>query len=399
MHTTPVSHFRLFLLVLLSFPFQSADGDTTAAFIRALKNAQSSEAERNRLFEEMKSSTPPPGPLRLQKAVNNAWHTAVNELQKSATTPELFREAQDCIPELKRTGEAMRGLIGSEKVPKKKIDETLAPVMQKLGNLYGKLRRNEDFNKAGRRVLEFSAYAQWCGVVRSFPRSLVILTANLAFMKNFVERKHHPVIDYNLHMHGAVDPEESECIIRTNLHRIRLGLRPCELDLRLVMAARKHSEEMAERNYFRHDSPTEKLRTPWMRAARDHVKASSENIATSGNAERAFNQWMYSVGHHRNMISPGNAAVGIGHRRGRWTQMFGPVSILTTFHRMKEFTYVRRRYKAGKDTEALLELSSWCMQHKLLTQAVDELEHILRLDPSHEKARKALEKLGKIKAE
>jgi hypothetical protein len=191
----------------------------------------------------------------------------------------------------------------------------------------------------------------------------------------------------------GIDPEEAECIARTNLHRIRLGLRPFEIDLRLVAAARKHSEEMAQLKYFSHDSPTPKLKTPWARAARDSAAASAENIAQAGNAKEAFAMWLYSPPHHRNILDPGNASIGIGAFSGYWTQLFGRVSLRSRYRTIDALTYVKSRYEAGADPEKLLTVSRWCLTKKLLTQAEDELERILVLKPDHAEARALLAKL------
>jgi hypothetical protein len=63
---------------------------------------------------------------------------------------------------------------------------------------------------------------------------------------------------------------------------------------------------------------------------------------------------------------------------------------------MKEFIYVKRRYEAGRDTGKLFELITWCLQQKLSTQAQDEIDRLLRLNPSEDVAEKARELQRKL---
>jgi uncharacterized protein YkwD len=113
-----------------------------------------------------------------------------------------------------------------------------------------------------------------------------------------------------------------------NGYREALGLLPLELDPRLTLAARKHSRDMVEQNYFDHESPDPQQRTSEMRIARAGYAwdAMAENITMSippPDARQAFWSWFDSPGHQRNMISANFAAVGIGKWDGYWTQDFG----------------------------------------------------------------------------
>jgi hypothetical protein len=55
--------------------------------------------------------------------------------------------------------------------------------------------------------------------------------------------------------------------------------------------------------------------------------------------------------------------------------------------------YVRDRYRAGKDSAALVELANWCVTARLPLQAEDELQRVLEANPKNEAAKKALEAL------
>ena len=179
---------------------------------------------------------------------------------------------------------------------------------------------------------------------------------------------------------------------RLNVHRILIGLPPLEFDLRLVIAAKKHSEEMVAKNYFAHDSPTAELKTPWLRAGREHTKANGECIAAGqGTGVGAFTGWYYSQPHHKILIS-GGPCIGVGRCRDTWTLMMGGSSLGNPATN-KMAAYVRKRYEAGEKPDLLLELGKWCANNQLFTQAQDELERLVALAPDNEAAKKAMERV------
>ena len=95
-------------------------------------------------------------------------------------------------------------------------------------------------------------------------------------------------------------------------------------------AARGHSKDMADQNYFDHTSLDG--RSPWDRISDANYRGQGvgENIAAGNDsASQTFNQWRNSPGHCRNMLA-GNAAemgvgyaIGMGRYRHYWTQVFG----------------------------------------------------------------------------
>lgn len=96
-------------------------------------------------------------------------------------------------------------------------------------------------------------------------------------------------------------------------------------------AARLHSLDMGEQNYFDHTSLDG--RSPWdrIRDAGYPGSGAAENIAAgNASAQATFNQWLNSPGHCRNMMTRNANEVGIGHAevpgsryRHYWTQAFG----------------------------------------------------------------------------
>lgn len=120
-----------------------------------------------------------------------------------------------------------------------------------------------------------------------------------------------------------LEEEEARGIRATNDMRILLGLGAVRFDEKLGHAARSHSKDMVEHEFFAHDSPLKGRETPWKRAAQAGTSASAENIAAGqSTGHGAIQAWWHSPGHHKNMLG-GHARIGLGRHENHWTQLFG----------------------------------------------------------------------------
>ncbi|NUU20753.1 MAG: CAP domain-containing protein [Streptomycetaceae bacterium] len=112
-----------------------------------------------------------------------------------------------------------------------------------------------------------------------------------------------------------------------NAERAKAGCGPVAFDAALRDLARAHSNDMADRGYFSHDTPDGK--TPWDRAAAAGVDyLAAENIARGQKTPAAvMDAWMNSPGHRANILNCGLDKLGVGVRMGDegpwWTQDFG----------------------------------------------------------------------------
>jgi len=124
------------------------------------------------------------------------------------------------------------------------------------------------------------------------------------------------------------DPERKQVEI-TNKYRIMMGKPAIEIHTCLVESARGHSAEMTQLNYFEHDSPVEKNRTPSDRARNaGYDSGAAENISLGSEAPQATHDaWYNSSGHHRNILG-NHTAMGSGLDGRHWTQNFGSVGLL-----------------------------------------------------------------------
>jgi len=195
----------------------------------------------------------------------------------------------------------------------------------------------------------------------------------------------------------SADPEELACMHATNSYRRMMGLPILEIDERLVRAARKHSQEMRELNYFAHESPVPENRSFGQRCSHEgYSGASGENIAVgmSGGVP-AFQCWYNSSGHHRNILG-GHQQIGVGRFESHWTQNFGGSSSLRGRKiEDPQILYLGRLKKldpTSADSEA--NLAAWCRANGLEERAKEHAQRALVIDPEHERAR---ELLGHVK--
>ncbi|MBM4018887.1 MAG: CAP domain-containing protein [Planctomycetes bacterium] len=127
----------------------------------------------------------------------------------------------------------------------------------------------------------------------------------------------------NLPLEPKIQPEEARGLRFLNQVRLLAGLQPCQLDTRLCEAARDHSKDMVEKNFFAHESPVAGKRLPWDRAKNFGTSAAAENIANGQESGAdTIMQWWHSPGHLKNMMDSHGRA-GLGKHQKTWTLMLG----------------------------------------------------------------------------
>lgn len=111
----------------------------------------------------------------------------------------------------------------------------------------------------------------------------------------------------------APDPEaERQLFDLVNQERVARGLRPLQLDPRLVPVARGHAEEMFRLKYFGHVSPV--TGTPFDRLGRAGIRylRAGENLAYAQSVAVAHRGLMESPGHRENILRPEFTHLGVG---------------------------------------------------------------------------------------
>jgi uncharacterized protein YkwD len=101
---------------------------------------------------------------------------------------------------------------------------------------------------------------------------------------------------------------------RLNVIRERNALRALQLDERLNRAAQLHSDDMATRNYFDHQTPEGSRMTDRADAFGYRWRLLLENIAAGQeNPAEAVAGWMDSAGHRAAILNAKGQDAGMGH--------------------------------------------------------------------------------------
>lgn len=104
---------------------------------------------------------------------------------------------------------------------------------------------------------------------------------------------------------------------------------PLKMDPNLRCAARVHSKDMADRDYFEHVNLEGVSPHQRMKKAGFSGRTTGENIAAgSSDAAGTVKQWINSAGHCKNLMNKGYKFLGVGYAPGGkyrhvWTQNFG----------------------------------------------------------------------------
>jgi hypothetical protein len=128
---------------------------------------------------------------------------------------------------------------------------------------------------------------------------------------------------------------ESEVIELVNVERETRNLHPLSYNLELTVAARRHSQDMGDRNYFDHSTKDgTQDGTPFYERITDagyDYRSCGENIAAGYATPAAVVEaWMNSDGHRANILDPDYCDIGVGYAAvdgsqhyHYWTQDFG----------------------------------------------------------------------------
>lgn len=120
------------------------------------------------------------------------------------------------------------------------------------------------------------------------------------------------------------DSFEREVVRLVNVERRKNGLSELEYNWQLSRVARYKSEDMRDRGYFSHTSPTYGTPYQMMRSFGITFRTAGENIAKGQTSpEAVVKGWMNSSGHRANILNPSFTEIGVGFASGNyWTQMF-----------------------------------------------------------------------------
>lgn len=118
---------------------------------------------------------------------------------------------------------------------------------------------------------------------------------------------------------------EQEVIRLTNVERQKAGLKPLSENWELSRVARHKSNDMSQKNYFSHTSPTYGSPFDMIKAYGISYRAAGENIAKGQRTpQQVVTAWMNSSGHRANILNSSYTHIGVGFEKNGnyWTQMF-----------------------------------------------------------------------------
>lgn len=123
----------------------------------------------------------------------------------------------------------------------------------------------------------------------------------------------------------SVHAYEKKVVELVNAERAKYGLSPLTLSAELCAGARVKSQDMAQNNYFSHNSPTYGSPFDMMKQFGITYRSAGENIAKGySTPEAVVNGWMNSEGHRANILDSGYTTIGVGYvaNGNYWTQWF-----------------------------------------------------------------------------
>jgi len=124
-------------------------------------------------------------------------------------------------------------------------------------------------------------------------------------------------------------PKQSQDVLAlVNAERQKAGLSPLSFSDKLTAVALEKARDMAENNYFSHESPT--YGSPFQMLQQYGIRYSTagENIAAGQRTPAEVMQsWLNSSGHRANILNSAYTEIGIGYYEGGnygtyWTQEF-----------------------------------------------------------------------------
>ncbi|MGG1243501.1 CAP domain-containing protein [Bacillus cabrialesii] len=124
---------------------------------------------------------------------------------------------------------------------------------------------------------------------------------------------------------SSVSAYEKKVVALTNAERQKQGLKPLQIDETLSKSARAKSQDMKDKNYFDHQSPTYGSPFDMMKSFGISYKTAGENIAKGQKTpEEVVKAWMNSEGHRKNILNPNFTHIGVGYVESGsiWTQQF-----------------------------------------------------------------------------
>lgn len=110
----------------------------------------------------------------------------------------------------------------------------------------------------------------------------------------------------------SLSADEDQMGVLLNKERVALGLKPLQIDSSLVKLARLKAQDMVDKRYFDHNSPTYGSPFDMLKKFGISYSYAGENLALAASVSSAHKALMESPGHRANILSGNYDRVGIG---------------------------------------------------------------------------------------
>ena len=118
------------------------------------------------------------------------------------------------------------------------------------------------------------------------------------------------------------DPAIQEFVRLVNAKRRSMGCAELKWDTRVAAIAFDHSADMVSRHFFSHTNPDKKGPSERLQESKLDFSSGAENLARyAKTAREAFDAWLRSPGHRRNMLDNRFTRHGVGRVGDRWTHV------------------------------------------------------------------------------
>src|SRR5436309_10548060 len=105
---------------------------------------------------------------------------------------------------------------------------------------------------------------------------------------------------------------EQQILEWTNEERAKVNAPPLKWNNRLALAARLHSDEMANHKELTHQLKGEPPFTQRLSERGAKFSGAAENVGYADSAEELQSGWMHSAGHRANLLNPVYTEMGVG---------------------------------------------------------------------------------------
>lgn len=107
---------------------------------------------------------------------------------------------------------------------------------------------------------------------------------------------------------------ENQVVSLVNQERAKAGLSPLKINTKLTGVAERKAEDLRDKNYFAHNSPTYGSPFDMMKQFGITYTAAGENIAKGQRTPaEVMNGWMNSPGHKANIMNANYTEIGVGY--------------------------------------------------------------------------------------